>query len=145
MRLRETEWTKKNDLSLLSPAEINKEQEGECVRHDPFPTLEEVLTEVGDGLGFNIEIKYPQQLIVSPRVYTFTELPNLLDLFHGNLSANSIRIPILSAYVFLHVENKHSPSCFIQKTFALHYMFLSSSIWCPYCRLTSIFHAFYPG
>ncbi|GFR68919.1 glycerophosphocholine phosphodiesterase GPCPD1 [Elysia marginata] len=43
--------------------EINQEQEGMCVRHDPFPTLREVLTEVNDSLGFNIEIKYPQQLI----------------------------------------------------------------------------------
>lgn len=43
--------------------EINEEQEGECVRHDPFPTLREVLTEVNESLGFNIEIKYPQMLI----------------------------------------------------------------------------------
>ncbi|KAK3791502.1 hypothetical protein RRG08_055525 [Elysia crispata] len=60
--------------------EINKEQEGQCVRHDPFPTLQEVLTSVEDSLGFNIEIKYPQQLIDDTwEMENFTDVNENLD------------------------------------------------------------------
>ncbi|GFO17751.1 glycerophosphocholine phosphodiesterase gpcpd1 [Plakobranchus ocellatus] len=43
--------------------EINNELEEDSLRHDPFPTLEEVLKSVDESLGFNVEIKYPQELI----------------------------------------------------------------------------------
>lgn len=35
----------------------------------PFPTLIEALSNVSDNVGFNIEIKYPQMLIVRPYLY----------------------------------------------------------------------------
>lgn len=36
----------------------------EAEEHRPFPTLNEVLSNVSSDVGFNIEIKYPQVQIV---------------------------------------------------------------------------------